>query len=598
MAGSKTPTGESEPASETGKTAEDHDSPFAKLNARQTRRSSAKKRPTASPAPAEHQADVATAALDDLLTPPEPTVTASAPPEANPGPTVKLDLPPARPVASPPPPGWQPRTYQLRDPHANQFLTVFNRIYEADSTTKAVAIIDQVQATYPEEVGNAQARSMWRVIGGLRNSILAGADMPTIRAYIDESLATPDRQARERATETAAEAPPARTRRRRPAARTAVGPSELDGIPAEYDDGVQWLRAGFRRQPWGVLVGLITGWTAIWVALWGAAIGFVIGALAAAGQLTSLGASIGVGQATSALGFVGGGFLGLIGGFALVARFLIIDHPIQTVISVVSGAVLAVLIVVAAAAFERQSIRLRGYRRLSRAEARRVAPLVKSAADAMGLPLALPRFAMADMYVNNAWAHMRTIVITTGMLSSMTDDEIRAVLAHELAHWASGDVVGLQFVWAAAWPVALIYNLGTFMAGRTSPSGIQRSSKRGFLAFAGGLIAWPAWVIIKFFITPVISGTQRAYEYQADAASARAGYATALSSALRKMSAQEGGRTGWEQAMAAVHPPTELRLEALEPPRPDDWDYQEEELRGPSRKELGRLLRFWKPTQP
>jgi len=352
------------------------------------------------------------------------------------------------------------------------------------------------------------------------------------------------------------------------------------------------LRNGLLRHQTAVWIGLITGWTGIWIALWGAALGLIFGALAAAGYASSLG-SIGIGQAASAVGIPVGAFLGAVGGFVAVVRFLIIDHPIQAVISVVSGAVLGVIIVVGIAAFERLSLRMRGYRRLSRAEVRRVAPLVKQAADAMSLT-ALPRFAMDDQVVLNAWTHMRTVVLTKGLLT-LEDAELRAVIAHELEHWRAGDSVGLRFVWAAAWPVALTYNLGMLMAGKTQQGNQpRRGVVLGFLALVGWVIAWPAALMIKFLIVPVVSSSQRRYEYGADAAAARIGYAGSLSSALRQMAVWESGRTGWEQAMAATHPPTELRLEALEAPKADDFEYQEDELGPPSKHELRRLLMFWK----
>ena len=72
------------------------------------------------------------------------------------------------------------------------------------------------------------------------------------------------------------------------------------------------------------------------------------------------------------------------------------------------------------------------------------------------------------------------------------------------------------------------------------------------------------------------------------------GLAIALSSALRKMGAFETGRTGWEQAIAATHPPVELRLEALQLPRADDAEYQESELGGPTASELRRIYLFWR----
>ncbi len=60
---------------------------------------------------------------------------------------------------------------------------------------------------------------------------------------------------------------------------------------------------------------------------------------------------------------------------------------------------------------------------------------------------------------------------------------------------------------------------------------------------------------------------------------------------LRKMGAFAGGRIKWEQTLAATRPPTEPRIEALQAPKPDDADYQEDEPRGPTLKELGQILR-------
>lgn len=163
--------------------------------------------------------------------------------------------------------------------------------------------------------------------------------------------------------------------------------------------------------------------------------------------------------------------------------------------------------------------------------------------------------------------------------------------------------MGAHIVWAAAFPVALIYNLGAALAGKPhngdqghgqngSGGGVggSRSSGRTLLGLIGWFIAWPAWVITRLILVPLVASRQRGYEYQADAAAAEIGYATALSSALRKMGAFEGGRSGWEQAMSATHPPTQLRLEALQSPRPDDFEYQEEELRVPTTAETKRFL--------
>ena len=366
------------------------------------------------------------------------------------------------------------------------------------------------------------------------------------------------------------------------------------GVPARYNDGAEWLANGFRRQRAASILGLIFGWTGAWLALWGAVIGFIVGVLIALGVITSTTAgsdlfNLGAGQAITFVSVVSGGVLGIAGGFLAVLKVLFVDRPLQAVVAVISGAIVSVAIVVVAASFERLGLRLRGYRRLSQDEVRRVAPLVKDVADAMNLP-ALPRFAMDDVVIPNAWTQMRTIVLTKGLLQSLDDGELRAILAHELQHWQSGDSVALHFVWAAAFPAVILYNIGTWLSGSWPVGGQVAKAARTVLALVGWIVAWPSWVLIKLLLVPVIAVSQRRYEYEADAAASRIGLASELTSALRKLTAFESGRTGWEAALAATHPPTELRIERLQPPRPDDWEYQEDELHGPSWIEIRRIF--------
>lgn len=375
-----------------------------------------------------------------------------------------------------------------------------------------------------------------------------------------------------------------------------VDPDGMDGVPGHYHDGVEWLRSGVRRHSVAAVIALICGWTGVWISFWAAVAGLLLGILVATGLVdnNSIGLfffHIGAGQAVTVASVFSGAALGAIGGFIAIPVLILVHDPIQTVVAVASGAVITAVVVIAVATFERPLLRLRGYRRLSRDEVRRVAPLVKNVADAMNLP-ALPRFGMADSLVPNAWTHMRTIILTAGLLQTLDDAELTAVLAHELQHWRSGDAVGGRVVWAAALPVALLCNIGLFLTGRGRPhaSSGPAAVVSGFLLILGWIIAWPAWAITKLILVPVTASTQRRYEYEADAAAAQIGLASALSSALRKMGAFEAGRTGWEETMAATHPPTELRLEALQEPKPDDDEYQEDDLRIPRWNEVRRFL--------
>lgn len=376
---------------------------------------------------------------------------------------------------------------------------------------------------------------------------------------------------------------------------TEVGPAGIDGVPGTYDDGSAWLRNGLKRHPWGVLVALLFGWTGAWLALWGAAIGIVVGICVAVGVVdtSSLGSEVtrlGGGQSITILSLLAGAFFGAIGGFLEVLRYLLAETPWEAIVAIASGAVVAAILTIVTASFERASLRLRGYRRLSRDEVRRVAPLVRDVADGLDLD-GLPRFAMADVAIPNAWTHMRTVVITTGLLQMLDDAELRAVLAHELHHWRSGDSVGLHIVWAAALPLAVTINVGMLIAGRRGQGNMAPGHLRGVMVLIGWAIAWPALVVVWLVLMPTIATTQRRYEYAADAAAGSLGYSAALIAALRKMGAFESGRTGWEYAIGATHPPIELRIEALQPPKPDDAQYQEDDLSGGGWRQLRRLAR-------
>jgi Zn-dependent protease with chaperone function len=370
-----------------------------------------------------------------------------------------------------------------------------------------------------------------------------------------------------------------------------------------YDEGRSWLRRGLRRQRSAVTTALLVSWTGVWLVPWGAVLGGLVGMFAAGGFATGWAVEhhlyeVGAGQAVSIVSLSFGLVIGAFAG-GVLAVLASATNPIVGAVSVVLGGLLTLLVVVFVAAFERPMLRLRGYRRLSRDEARRVAPLVQQVAGAMALD-GLPRFAMSDILLPNAWTHMRTVVLTAGLLQMLEDRELAAVLAHELHHWRQGDAVGLRLLWAAALPTALVLNLGTWIAGSGANarlpaakdgSEVARRPARGVLGLIGWAIAWAPWIITKLALAPMSAANQRRYEFEADAAAASIGCSSALSSALSKIGAFESGRTGWERAIVATHPPTALRIEALQPVRADDAAFQEADLGRPSLGDLKRVVR-------
>ena len=355
------------------------------------------------------------------------------------------------------------------------------------------------------------------------------------------------------------------------------------GVPPVYDNEFFWFFNGFMRQPWGTLVAILAGWTGLVIALWAAALGLVLGIFLALGAFaaTSFVHTLfhaGAGESLTFVGVVTGALAGAGGSFVAVYGHALFGSPGHVLVSLASGAVLAIVIVVVIATFEGDLLRLRGYRRLTRDEVRRISPLLQQIGVEMNLR-DTPRFAMADLPVPNAWTHMRHIVLSTALLETLNDAELAAVLEHEMYHWRYAHSVGQHFVWACAWPIAVLYNLGMRLSGYSvEVQAGGRSIGRGIVPFLAWCLLWPSWILTRLLIVPAVAARTRRQEYEADAAAAENNRGPALISALKKLSAFECGRTGWEAALSATHPPTALRIERLQPASADDADYQEPEL--------------------
>ncbi|BCB77232.1 hypothetical protein Pflav_036420 [Phytohabitans flavus] len=83
-----------------------------------------------------------------------------------------------------------------------------------------------------------------------------------------------------------------------------------------------------------------------------------------------------------------------------------------------------------------------------------------------------------------------------------------------------------------------------------------------FLAIS---VAWPALTSVRYFIVPLQSASARRAEYRADQGAVLAGHRDGLRLVLGRLRRSvDGSRNGWDEAICASHPPTELRLEALE----------------------------------
>ena len=183
---------------------------------------------------------------------------------------------------------------------------------------------------------------------------------------------------------------------------------------------------------------------------------------------------------------------------------------------------------------------------------------------------------IAEQHVPGAWCHTRHVVLTTALLATLSDDEVEAVLAHELWHWGHGDAAALTFVAAVSWPVTALYNLAAYLGGqRLGSVDVQQPNFGRILAW---FLFWPAWILTRLVIAPAAAGRQRKLEFEADKAAARAGLGHSLTEVLQKIGPLEPGRTGFEALISRSHPSIELRIDRLRPRQPNDSDFEGDEL--------------------
>ena len=336
------------------------------------------------------------------------------------------------------------------------------------------------------------------------------------------------------------------------------------GGPSGHAGTAGWIAAGVRRRGAAAAVTLVCAWSGVWLAIWLLVADALAGAL-----LSALGSSIsaalvgsnGTSPGGAALSVAGGALRGAAAGLVSSLVSLVVDEPLQFLAALGGGLLVSLGLLAACVALEPWLLRLRGFRRMSRREASRVMPLLE--VEAADLRLAsLPLVLMADGDDLRVRAYARHLVIGRSLLGEEIGDgpagdaALDAVLCHGLQHWAAGDGMGDLLVRCCGLPLVVLYNAGY----RLTQQG------NGLIALVGWVLLWPAWLLVRLIIRPIVAVASRDQEYATDRAVAATGRGEALHRVLSLLGELEPGQSGWDRVIAATHPPLELRLEALEPP--------------------------------
>ncbi|EHP43609.1 heat shock protein HtpX [Cupriavidus basilensis OR16] len=202
---------------------------------------------------------------------------------------------------------------------------------------------------------------------------------------------------------------------------------------------------------------------------------------------------------------------------------------------------------------------------------------VQKLADRAGLPM--PEVAIyegeANAFATGATRKSSLVAVSTGLLQTMSHDEVEAVLAHEVAHIANGDMVTLTLIQGVVntFVIFLARIVGYFV-----DSMLRKNDEESSGPGIGYMITVVVCEIVFGILASIIVATfSRHREYRADAGAAKLmGSPTPMVAALRRLGGLEAD--GLPQNMQAMgiaggkswlslfssHPPIEQRIAALQ----------------------------------
>lgn len=217
------------------------------------------------------------------------------------------------------------------------------------------------------------------------------------------------------------------------------------------------------------------------------------------------------------------------------------------------GMMIALLVAVAMNAFSYWNsaamvLRMHGAREVDARSAPEFYGMVQQLAQNAGLPM--PKVYIMDNPQPNAFATGRNpsnaaVAATTGLLNSLTREEIAGVMAHELAHVKNYDTLTMTITATLAGAISMLANFAMFFGG-------NRDNNGGI-----GILGTIAMVFLAPLAAMVVQmAVSRSREYEADKGGAEiSGMPLALASALQKIAgaAQRVPNMAAERNPATAH---------------------------------------------
>ncbi|MFT5590296.1 MAG: heat shock protein HtpX [Bradyrhizobium sp.] len=196
---------------------------------------------------------------------------------------------------------------------------------------------------------------------------------------------------------------------------------------------------------------------------------------------------------------------------------------------------------------------------------------------AMRAGISMPEVAIyegeANAFATGAFKNSALVAVSTGLLESMNKEEIEAVLAHEIAHVANGDMVTMMLIQG-------VVNTFVVFLSRVIGYAVDRALSRGDSNSGPGIgymiTVIVAQIVLGIGASVIVAWFSRHREFRADAGSAKLlGSAEPMVRALQRLAGMTpnalpqsmasmgiSDKPGF-MALFSTHPPMEQRIAAL-----------------------------------
>jgi heat shock protein HtpX len=198
---------------------------------------------------------------------------------------------------------------------------------------------------------------------------------------------------------------------------------------------------------------------------------------------------------------------------------------------------------------------------------------VRKFADKAGI--GMPEVAIYEgepnAFATGAFKNSALVAVSTGLLQSMTKEEVEAVIGHEVAHIANGDMVTMTLIQG-------VMNTFVFFLSRVIGHFIDTALRRGSDSGPGigsFVVTMVLQVVLGFLASIIVAWFSRHREFKADAGAAGLmGQSRSMQAALMRLGGMTPGELPKNMAAMGIagglgklfstHPPMEERIAALQ----------------------------------